>query len=294
MTFEELLTFMTSYPNHHAMVDEWSMEKMDDDDSDDSDDDHDDDDYHHHHHHRHHNEEWLEKHVDKQVDEMKKCVKLMEGNVFWIVLSRRIIKETWYEGFMDEAKKMFRFPELKYTFRNTKEIIEEVRLSMMNKDEHPELPPSRFPSYVKPVKLKINYWDLENEIKVNEILHKVKLNVTEHQINTTGVLIITGAGVNEKQLKCLLKCVKYSFKDSYACFAHYDHEDLSFNKIKDFIANGKGVCVCDYLAVKGFEAPIVVVYGDDGSVGNYNDYNTHANHNLYLRAIQKRIAINIE
>ena len=187
------------------MVDEWMMGNKNDD------------------------EEWL----DKQVGDMKKLVELMEDNVFWIVLSRKIINEEWYESFMHEAEIKFQFPELNYTFRNTKEIIEEVKLIMNNKDEYPQLPPSRFPSYEKPVKLEIKRKYLKNETKVNEILHEVK-DITEHQINTTGVLIITGESVTEEHVKCLVKCVQYTFKDSCAYFAHDDRKHLSYNKIEDF------------------------------------------------------------
>ena len=229
-------------------------------------------------------DEWLA----KEVDDMKKCVKLMEGNVLWIVLSRSIIKEEWYEDFMKEAKIKFRFPELNYTFRNAKEIIEEVKLIMKNKNEHPQLPPSRFPSSEKPLTLAIKYGDLNDETKTNEILQEIKLNVTEDQIN--GLLIITGLVTEEHSLKCLVNCVRHTFKDSYGYFVRFKH--LSYNKIEDFLANGKGVCVCDSYAAEGFEAPIVVVYGDGGNYGG--DYNTFARHNLYLRAIQKLIVIEIE
>ena len=68
------------------------------------------------------------------------------------------------------------------------------------------------------------------KLKVNKVLHQVKLNVT-NQYNW--VLIIAGI-LNDERLKCLL--ARYTFKDSgtYEYFALDYLKHLSFNVIEHF------------------------------------------------------------
>ena len=258
MTFDELLKFLKQHPNHHIMIDEWEVDEE-----------------------------------SKQLRQMRKCVNFMKNKILWIVFAKSIVKNPSYVKLMKEVDKHFKVPDLKFSFRNTQEIVEATKREIHEEENHPECPPARFPSGEEPLNLQIKLNDRKNPTEVIAVLREAETNITPEQINTSGLLIIVGYRMNDEHLKCLIQCAHkvFNYTNVYGHFAHPRYQKLSFNNIGQFISDRSGVCLTEYIATEGFEWRNVVSYCGGFDVGRGRDYHSLGNHNVYMRAIQKLVII---
>lgn len=273
-------------------------------------------------------DEWYLNFSEEEATALGNCCEMVEG--IWISLHRHSVSYKWPSSPESEWQnifKKFHHPELRYSLRNTKNIIDEGKNATVERfKEDIQAPKGNFREGMSIIKMSLNIprsvlhqneLDSSNDQNViDEIRNVISTCLAKcwPRTNKGIIVVLPYTWCRHSGIYAIFKAAVKVIAEIYEkmpepCITYFEKTFTFLRKCpllqktiidpKEFIANGKGILITDDILVEGYEWDTVVAFGGEKSTENGNKdtekeepfvWGLSAT-NFYLRAVSQLAVI---